>query len=237
MNFKDRYAAITQRQLLDIYHYDSETGILSWGSRGKYIGAGKFSTKYAGKLATHFDVYGYEQASLAMLMPEEPRGAKRIRHKIMAQNIIWMIVHGSWPEHMIDHADRNPSNNKLSNLREATLSQNAHNSSIRSDNGSGVRGVCWNKARSVWEAAINCEGKRIFLGYYHTLDEAAKVRLLAEVKYFGEFRPPASDELEAWLAERQAHNAKMLSEVVMRTMPDQPFQTKKNVDRIKCNMG
>ncbi len=42
----------------------------------------------------------------------------------------------------MDHIDNDPSNNCLFNLRFVTKNENDFNSSIRSDNKSGVK--CWN---------------------------------------------------------------------------------------------
>ena len=48
----------------------------------------------------------------------------------------------------IDHVDGSKLNNRLSNLRPATPRINALNSTLRSDNKSGVNGVCKGKARA-----------------------------------------------------------------------------------------
>lgn len=88
---------------------------------------------------------------------------------------------------LIDHIDRNPLNNKKSNLRIATKSTNAMNSKLRLDNTSGIKGVSWNKQKSKWEVYINKDNTRIRLGYYKNLKDAAFKRVDAELMYFKEY--------------------------------------------------
>jgi hypothetical protein len=88
---------------------------------------------------------------------------------------------------LIDHIDRNPLNNKKSNLRFATKSTNAMNVKIRKDNTSGIKGVSWNKKKERWEVYINKNKNRIKLGYFKELKLAALERANAELKFFGEF--------------------------------------------------
>lgn len=54
-------------------------------------------------------------------------------------------------------------------------------------NTSGVKGVSWNKRDSKWVAYITFRRKRYYLGSYDTIEEAAKVRKIAEAEMFGEF--------------------------------------------------
>jgi len=88
-----------------------------------------------------------------------------------------------------DHIDRNPLNNKKSNLRPATVEQNAKNISLYKNNKSGFIGVGWSKKHSKWRAYIKAENKHMHLGYFENKDDAIRARLNAEVKYFGEFAP------------------------------------------------
>ena len=89
---------------------------------------------------------------------------------------------------IIDHADRNRSNNRKYNLRQATVSQNSMNKTLRKNN-SGITGVRLDKRCNKWRAVITLNQKFIWLGEYADKDDAIKARLLAEAKYFGDFAP------------------------------------------------
>ena len=54
--------------------------------------------------------------------------------------IIFFLHHGYCPD-VIDHIDNQKTNNKIDNLREASLSQNQHNAKIRKDNSTGIKGL------------------------------------------------------------------------------------------------
>ena len=90
---------------------------------------------------------------------------------------------------VVDHIDRNPYNNKMSNLRVTDNTNNCRNSSICKSNTSGIIGVSFRKGRNVWRAFITVNRKRIHLGSYSNLEDAIKARLEGELKYFGEFSP------------------------------------------------
>ena len=86
---------------------------------------------------------------------------------------------------LTDHKDCNKTNNRRSNLREATKSQNGMNS--KSNNKSGYKGVTWNKAMQKWQAQIQINGRSIHLGYYDYAEQAHLYYCIAAIKHFGEF--------------------------------------------------
>lgn len=86
----------------------------------------------------------------------------------------------------IDHKDENGLNNRRSNLRIGTTSQNIANSSIRKNNTSGFKGVSLLNGRS-FSAYIKVNKKRIYGGQFKTALEAAKKYNEMALKYFGEF--------------------------------------------------
>ena len=101
--------------------------------------------------------------------------------------LVWQAFVG--PVHLLDHKDRNRSNNMLANLRPATISQNGMNSKLRS-NSSGIKGVCWDSTRTKWRASIKLHGRQRHLGYFDMIEDAAAAYAAAAVKYFGEFACP-----------------------------------------------
>jgi hypothetical protein len=88
----------------------------------------------------------------------------------------------------VDHADGDGLNNQRStNLRAATNSQNMANQGISTQNTSGVKGVYWAKHAGKWRAKIKVSYRSIHLGYFEIIEEAARAYESAAVHYFGEF--------------------------------------------------
>lgn len=88
---------------------------------------------------------------------------------------------------MVDHENTNGLDNRRSNLRDCTKSQNGMNTTAYCHNTSGVKGVSWNSQMKKWKANIKVKGKGIFLGYHSLLEDAAEARRTAEEKHFGNF--------------------------------------------------
>ena len=98
-----------------------------------------------------------------------------------------LIMNVNDPKLTIDHINGNPLDNRKINLRICTQSNNCKNKSINSNNKSGIVGVYFDNRTQKWVASIKVNYKKINLGYFNTLDEAAKVRKEAEEKYFGDY--------------------------------------------------
>lgn len=86
----------------------------------------------------------------------------------------------------VDHINHHVNDNRKSNLRICTRSQNNMNRK--------GKGVCWYKARNKWTASITKDNKKYFLGYYDNYEEALKVRKKAEEEYFKEFAYKGEDD-------------------------------------------
>lgn len=87
----------------------------------------------------------------------------------------------------VDHINMDPLDNRRANLRVCTRSQNKANAGKHRDNTSGFTGVNWNTTAKAWAARLGLNGKKVFLGYFNTPEEAAKAYNAAKVKYFGDF--------------------------------------------------
>jgi len=88
--------------------------------------------------------------------------------------------------YVIDHINRNGLDNRRSNLRFATVAQNAQNSRMRK-NRSGYKGVWFAKDKGRFRAAIWHNNKRIYLGYFDSPISAAKAYDKAAKRYHKEF--------------------------------------------------
>lgn len=89
--------------------------------------------------------------------------------KYKLTNIIWAIKtgkHVDFSKNIIDHKDRDRTNDKWNNLREATGSQNMHNSSIQVGRSSKYKGVLWHKRDRKWMVKIKIGPNRVYLGGY-----------------------------------------------------------------------
>lgn len=97
--------------------------------------------------------------------------------------LIYLYHHGYLPNE-IDHIDRNPSNNKIENLRAVTRTVNNINQNIKSNNTSGVKGVSWNKLNKKWEVYIDLGGKRKHLGLHKDFEFAELLACEARDLYY-----------------------------------------------------
>ena len=83
------------------------------------------------------------------------------------------------PDMEVDHIDRNPLNNRKSNLRFANRSINCFNRSTPHTNTSGHKGVYRSKDGQ-WHGQITYNGTKYYLGTFTSADEAITARLKAE---------------------------------------------------------
>lgn len=169
------------RQLL---RYEPETGKLFWRERGpEWFNAGNTSAeancaawnrRQAGKEALISYSHGYRSGGI-------------LGRAFLAHRVIWAIVHGEWPVEQVDHINLDRSDNRISNLRAATSSENKCNTKAKSTNTSGFKGVCWHKQRSRWHAQIAVAGKHKSLGLYGTAEEAHAAYCKAASEIHGSF--------------------------------------------------
>lgn len=103
-------------------------------------------------------------------------------YEVFVHRAVWALVHGSWPKYQIDHIDRDPSNNRIENLRDVSGSVNQLNKEP-----AGVvpyLGVRF--LRGKYEARIKKDGKVFQVGTFPTALAAAKARDRAAQMLHGE---------------------------------------------------
>lgn len=119
-----------------------------------------------------------------------PKGYIQVRLRgrlYLAHRLVYLIHHRYLPD-LVDHIDRNPRNNHIDNLRSADKRINAINTGLPSNNTSGIKGVSWHKAGSMWTAQIKDKGRKIHLGSYKRLEDAISARVQAEEELWSDVR-------------------------------------------------
>jgi hypothetical protein len=108
------------------------------------------------------------------------------------------------PPHLqVDHADGDGLNNRRSNIRLATASQQMANRN-RPKNSRPFRGVRWVEEKKRWRAEITANSKVRHIGYFDDPILAALAYDEKAIESFGEFaRPNFSDEERAVLEKRR----------------------------------
>lgn len=104
-----------------------------------------------------------------------------------AHRLAWLYINGEWPNGQVDHINRIKNDNRVSNLRESTRSQNYANSPKKVTNKSGYKGVFWNKVSQKWVSEISVNKVRYFLGYFKNKNEAALAYNGKAKELLGEF--------------------------------------------------
>lgn len=153
-----------------IWRLDKRTGFLYW--KLNVSASGRIGQR-AGCLDTHD---GYRKVRYGGIAYRE-------------HHIVWLLTYGSFPDDLIDHKNRNRSDNRPSNLRLASHAENGKNKSRQRNNLSGVPGVYWSTEHRKWKVQISVNNKRKFLGLFDCLEEARVVKQKAEATYFKEFAP------------------------------------------------
>ena len=140
-----------------------------------------------GLLVRRESIRGTELEYLGRLMSNRGYVHVKIFNKLYkVHRLIFLLHHGYMPK-CIDHIDRDPSNNKIENLREATSAQNQQNTKVRTDNTSGVKGVFWRKSEKKWSAQCIANGKRNSLGSFSNIEDAAAAVRQFREQHHGEF--------------------------------------------------
>ena len=150
-------------KLKSLLDYDPATGIFRWKISREGI--------KKGKIAGSRNTKGYINIFVD-------------RKSYTAHRLAWYIAYGYLPQY-IDHINRNPSDNRLSNLRECTVSQNLAN--VKGHGKNKYKGVSYYKRNKKYLSQIMCHYKRYYLGSFKTPEAAALAYNKKALELFGEF--------------------------------------------------
>lgn len=88
---------------------------------------------------------------------------------------------------LVDHRDHNTLDNRRANLRVCTSSQNQQNAFTKKTSATGLKGVWFDARKKCYRPRIWIDGKRTWLGSFHSAEHAAEAYREAAIKHHGEF--------------------------------------------------
>lgn len=158
---------MTEKILVDdlrtYVRYDADTGELIRLSTGRPVGV---SVKPRGGHRA-FNIY-----------------VEKKQVTVFVHRAVWALVHGSWPKHQIDHIDRDPSNNRVENLRDVPGGVNQMNREAIGE--VPYYGVRFRPHTGKYEARVKKDGKQYHVGSFSSAILAAKARDRAALMLHGE---------------------------------------------------
>lgn len=144
-----------------VLSYDKDTGVLIWKERVSI-------RVMVGKAAGTTNSQGY----IKITIKGRAYGAHRVA---------WLLHYGEWPSKVIDHINGNRADNRITNLRDISHADNLINTTKPAKNRCGYRGVTWQGfSNNAWRACIGSNGKKKFLGYFKTPEDAYAAYLAAK---------------------------------------------------------
>jgi len=155
-------ANITHSQLLELLSYDENSGQFQWlKSQGRTS---------AGSRAGTIHSLGYRIIGIDGSL-------------YRANRLAWFYVTKEWPAGVVDHINRDKSDDRFANLRDVSHRTNCINRGCQKNNTSGITGVRFEKQSGKWFAYIKAHGKMRSLGRFDTMDLAIIARRVAEQSY------------------------------------------------------
>lgn len=166
---------ITKEMLHELFIFDFERGSLKWRHPGN--NHAKLVDAEAGYYRTTERGKKYRMITIN-------------KTPFYRSRLMYLAFYGEWPMPMVDHKNRDSTDDSIGNLRPANKSENAQNSwrEPRLTNGItlpiGVYPI--SKSRR-FKAQIQANKKLIYLGSYATPEEAHIAYIEKRKELFGEF--------------------------------------------------
>lgn len=155
---------LSHKELIDSLDYNIDSGIFRW------IKPTKYHPRMIGEIA------GCDSTGYILI---------RINgKKYKAHRLAWFYVYGEWPCGNIDHIDGDPFNNRISNLRIATVSQNIANARVKQGKRTpkGVRVTKYG-----YQARITFKGIQYNLGFFSNPEDASNAYYEKAIELYGEY--------------------------------------------------
>lgn len=141
------------------------------------------------------NLFAYDSVTGIITREGKPVGSKNREGYLLVQankirvcchRLAWRLHYGEWPVNEIDHINRNPSDNRIENLRDVTASENLQNRRVMKNNEAGETGVFFDKYLGRWRIVLGLRGDRRYYYASHRLSAVLAARLIRRVLH-GEF--------------------------------------------------
>jgi len=166
---------LSAEELKALLHFNPDTGV--------FTRAVSLRRWKAGEIAGSVNSIGYWQIRI--------KGKNRYGHRLA-----WLYVYGCFPEEQIDHINGNRLDNRISNLRKASPSENNQNRVSQRGSYSRFLGVSWNRNLNKWHASISKNRKRNHLGFFDSEEDAGLAYTRAKLEMH-EFNPVIRERMRS----------------------------------------
>lgn len=174
----------------EFFSANFETGVISWRANPD---PALFSTH--GKYAWHMRDRAGREAKLYK-GSQQGHMSLKVRHQgknvtLLAHRIVWALANNDYPKCEIDHANNDPADNRLVNLRLASRKENSTNATRRKE---GLKGAYLGKGDK-WFSMV-WDGERLIqLGRFPSQQAAHEAWLRAKAPLSGNFFNPGYESV------------------------------------------
>lgn len=161
--------------LRSLLAYNPQTGELTWKERDPQTfantrAAAAWNARFAGQPAFQTLVQGYLCGTVN-------------RRRMQGHRVAFCLLHGRMPNGEVDHINGHRTDNRASNLREVSSTENKRNAARPRHNTSGIVGVSYRPDKGKWRASITLANRAYHIGYFATCEEAVAARKAVEARH------------------------------------------------------
>ena len=149
-----------------------------------YPNEGKFFWKNVSKY--HNQINGMEAGCASPANGKNYWNIKINSKRYKRGRLMFLYVYGKFPNPCVDHINGDSLDDRIENLREATVIENAWNHKKRKRKTNlpmGVRNTKYGK----YQARISFKGKLLHLGIFETVEKAQSIYQIKRKELYGEF--------------------------------------------------